>query len=334
MYDRSMKNALVDTAELDSKRKDLYFTETLFNKDNISYFKIKDNTKHLIDVIPYLAGKMDPIPGIKEGKPVYILIAKIHRRIGVNYGEYFCPTNWNKPCPICEDNKNLRVKFKDSKLSPKEQADIKMKIDNTNFKFYDFLNVVCYDSPEEEKKGVQIFKIADWFFWRKVKLILTKARGGGVVVVADPDVGKGISFTAAVTKSSTSLDGFQLEDRNYKITDDILKQAHCIDDMINLLSYDELAEIYHTGIKDIEENGPREDAPPFDVEEDIIVKPKVEEAKPTLKEEVKEELKSESKDCPSGHKFGHDYDEMSECVDCKARDVCKEEFKSLFSKKR
>ena len=104
--------------------------------------------EHLLDIIPYLCGDQDP--RFDPDTPTYFLDLWIHQRIGVTEDSYVCPASNFKgqPCPICEHLAKMRASgnFTDDELralTPSRRV---------------LYNIVCYDTPKEEEKGVQVWE--------------------------------------------------------------------------------------------------------------------------------------------------------------------------------
>jgi len=215
-----------------------------------SYLKMPDkvsewrpgNGSHIIDIIPYDAGKLDKL--VNEGDPTYTLEVHIHRGVGPSEEWYVCPQEMTgKPCPICEHRKKLRDQGADKdkwkELFPKKR---------------NLYNIVCYDSREEIKKGVQIWNVPYFYFEKSLLAIAKKPQRAGskskvepFVPFSDPDEGKSINFTIEKPKSKDdfpSYVGHSFEDRDYEIEDKILDAAVCLDDLIVIEDYDTISEAY------------------------------------------------------------------------------------------
>ena len=64
---------------------------------------------HIIDIIPYPAGKHDP--DLKEGEDNYTFEYYVHNNVGPNDQWYLCPAQtYGEPCPVCEHRDKLREK--------------------------------------------------------------------------------------------------------------------------------------------------------------------------------------------------------------------------------
>ena len=101
---RSMKEALTRRLEGDyNKRKG---GGQLFRTDlrGMNFWSCKEGD-HIIDIIPYITGEMDPIGKQEEG---YVLEIFVHRDVGAKEGFTICLSEtFGKPCPICEEKRRL-----------------------------------------------------------------------------------------------------------------------------------------------------------------------------------------------------------------------------------
>ena len=76
-------------------------------KDDISTnnWYPKDGT-HIVDVIPYTAGKYETI--VNKGDPTYTFECWVHTRVGTNKIMLLCMAEmYGGPCPICEERQKL-----------------------------------------------------------------------------------------------------------------------------------------------------------------------------------------------------------------------------------
>lgn len=192
---------------------------------------------HLIDIILYLAGDKDP--DCPKGQETYTFTYFMHNT-GPAKTQVICPTMYKKPCPICE---MLSTLTKGVKEDEKIYQLYKMKKRN-------LYNVVVHDSKEERRKGVQVFDESDWYFESNLRAIaIQAAREGGeekIVDFTDEEKGKSIQFENIKKSSKDSFDiwkGHSFQDRDYKIDDKIKKQVYCLDQIVKVLSYEEIKSI-------------------------------------------------------------------------------------------
>jgi hypothetical protein len=207
------------------------YRSNVFKSDlDVAFYYPKDGS-HIIDIIPYLAGKNDP--ATEEGNPTYTFEYQVHR-VGPNNTEFICPRMYDKKCPVCEHREKLREK------------------DDDNYKAYwpkvrNLYNIVSYDDKQETKKGVQIWDVSYHYFEKQLMAISRKPSRSGneekTINFVDPVNGKSISFTIEPAKGKDDYKkyvGHAFDDRDYEIDDKILDQAHALDELIQVASYEEI----------------------------------------------------------------------------------------------
>lgn len=196
---------------------------------------------HTIDIIPYEVGKYN-VDGDEPGAVHYCFRYFFHRGVGPANKWVICPLKtWGNDCPICEERQRLIDNNADwdkviKPLFPRERY---------------LYNIVCYDRGEE-KKGVQVWDVSNHYFQKHIiKLSKKPARHGREekqVLFFDEEEGKSITFTIEPPQSKEDFAEYvahAFEDREgYTITDDILDQAKCLDEIVEIYSYDELAKMF------------------------------------------------------------------------------------------
>ena len=191
---------------------------------------------HLIDIIPYLAGSQDP--KLNEGDRSYMVDVYVHQKVGVNEDSVLCPAaNYRgQKCPICEH----LAKMQQSKAF----TDDELKAFKTKRRV--LYNVICYDNPEQESKGVQVWEASYHLTENEILSIARNRRGGGHIPFADPDDGKSIDFYREGTGANTRYKGYKFVDREEVISDDDLDAAYCLDELLDIKTYDEIEELFRT----------------------------------------------------------------------------------------
>jgi hypothetical protein len=186
--------------------------------------------KHYVDIIPYLAGKNDPL--VKEGKASHCLEIWVHYGVGPNDLPFICLLkNYNESCPVCDQREAFKASgevdeevLKD--LTPKRRT---------------IYNIICYDDRREEDKGIQIWDVSHFFFEKNVASIAHNPRIGGTITWFDPDKGKQIMFERRGSgANNTSFIGHALMERDYVISDELLEDAFCLDELIHVPTYEEV----------------------------------------------------------------------------------------------
>ncbi len=258
---------------------------------------------HLIDIIPYEAGDHDPDPDTKKGDPTYVLDIFVHGGIGVNEDQVICPARTFKlPCPICEHQKELRAE-------EDYDEDLVKSLNPVRRVIY---NIVCYDTDKDEDKGVQIWTVAHWHFEKFLTSLARNSRTGELETFADLDEGKSIAFEREGTGfKNTSYIGHKFEDRPEPISEEIEKQAFCLDELIEIKSYDEIYKLYW-----------QEDAPEAEEEEQKEEKTSSRKSGRRQRPQKEEKSKIKENECPYGGEFGTDLGELNECGECAMFESC------------
>ena len=273
--------------------------------------------RHTIDIIPYEAGVNDPDPTTKEGDPTYVLDLFVHNNIGVNEDSVICPARtYKKPCPICEHQKQLRQE-------DDYDEDLVKSLNPTRRCIY---NIVCYDTDKEEDKGVQIWPVAHWFFERHLTSLARNSRTGELELFADPDEGKSIEFDReGVGKTNTSYVGHKFIERPDPIPDEYLEQVFCLDELIDIKSYDDIYKLYW------QEEPPDEGEGEGEGEQEEREKPKTSRTRRVQRPQRETRAKSNVKEdeCPHGGEFGVDLGELNECSECQVFEQCSKRMEEL-----
>lgn len=265
--------------------------------------------EHAIDTIPYIVGEGNPNPNIKAGDFNYVLDLWVHSGVGVNEDMYICPARtYKERCPICEEQKRLR-----DEDVPEET------IKSLNPVRRCIYNIVCYDTADEEAKGVQVWMVAHFFMEKHLSKLARQPRGGGYVAFSHPDVGKLIMFDrTGVGASNTAYDGHRLVDRNYVISDEILDAAYCLEDIIHKPTYEEIHQAFWG--KDVVEATEDLGVAPADEEDTPFDDPLPSRSTIRGKRPKKEETVENA--CPHGGTFGIDIDKIDDCANCTPYEKC------------
>ena len=191
--------------------------------------------QHIIDIVPYYAGKYDPAS--EEGDATYTFEYQMHR-VGPNNTEYICPGMYGKPCPVCEYRNKLREKNDD------RYKDYWPKVRN-------MYNVIVYDDKQETRKGVQVWDVANFYFEKPLMAISRKPSRGGkkekTINFVHPRKGKSVTFTIDPPKSKDDYRkyvGHAFDDRDYEIDEDTIDNAFQLDSIVSRASYDEIKDTF------------------------------------------------------------------------------------------
>lgn len=191
--------------------------------------------EYLIDIIPFFAGSQHP--KVSEGDLSYVIDLWVHQGVGPLNTPYVCQTKtFHENDPICEYIASKRIPTDEwKKISAKRRTL--------------YLVWVHDEDRKEEKKGIQIWDVAHFFFEAKVDEIAKSPRGGGAISFSDVDNGKSIAFT--IRKSGTYTDaggqqrdsleylGHRFIDREKPIPEKILEQTFALDEVIVMHPDDE-----------------------------------------------------------------------------------------------
>lgn len=335
LYERQEKS--YQTREDSGRFRNIFKTDI----EGFKLLKLKEG-EHLVDIVPYRAGKHDPVT--KEGVPSYVLDLWVHRGIGATEDSFIClKLTYGKPCPICEDI---------ARISAGEDYD-EDYVKKIKAKRRCVYNMVCYDSDKEEDMGVQVYEVSHFYFEKNITVLAKKRRGksganvGGGIGFAHPKHGKSISFVISGQKMNTKYEGFSFEDRDYELSKDILQQAFVLDEIIHIPDYDEVKEAYESGAVPEQEEAPvqsrrsrgrqqEEDSPrsgrasretrrrpepePESPPDDDDIPSEQTESKSKSRSEQK--VKEDSPECPGGGLFGKDTEQLPGCDNCDVWDDC------------
>ena len=221
---------------------------------NVQLWKPGDGF-HIIDIIPYEVGEFN-VDGEEPGEIHYCFKYFYHRNVGPANEWVLCPLKtYGNPCPICEERQRLID----------EDADWEKFVKPLYSKERYLYNIVCYDDRNEENKGVQVWDVSNHYFEKHIMTISKKPSRRGKeeehIVFFDPDEGKSISFTIeppAGKDDFAEYVGHAFEDREEPIPDEILESVHCLDEIVTILSYDELEEKFQGHKKNTTSNSSRQ----------------------------------------------------------------------------
>lgn len=298
MYDRKKaKKALLDqTKEAYNKKDSGSFTSII--RGDTRTWRCGEG-KHKIDIIPFLVGKKHWKK--KQGDFAYFLEVWTHGNVGPNDDVVVCLNKTlGEECPICNYRKQLQQSGEGDEdtikaLRPKQRT---------------LYNIVCYDSDEQRQKGVQVWDVAHFFMEQKLLAIATDDETGELIAYADPDDGKRISFQRKGSGAgNTSYLGHKLVDRDYKITDKILAQAYSLDEVLIILSYQEIERMLFGGKRDKPKNDDEDDDDALNFSDDDTSSDENVDFSSMSRKELKQYIKDHDLDVDSD-----DYEEKSDLV--------------------
>lgn len=214
--------------------------------------------EHIIDVVPYKAGRQDP--RVSEGEFAYVLDFWAHFNIGPNNDAIPCnKENWKKPCAVCQHIRNTRLERKDWDRIKAKRRTIYL--------------VWPHDEKKElEKKGLHIWDVAHWYFEDKLTELAQLPRGGGYILwqLASKD-GKQVRFkikSGKYTDKTTGESGERKEfvghsflDRDEDLPEKIAGHTIKLDELLNLKpTVKEVEELLY-GAEEEKDAPPEEETP-------------------------------------------------------------------------
>lgn len=278
---------------------------SVFNMDLVKELNINiwrpDIGEHVIDVIPFYAGRQHP--NKSEGVLTYKVDFWAHQRIGSMNDFFICTAStWKIPDPIC-------VYMKANYIEDKKQYSAIKASRRCAYLIW------CHDNQEQIDKGIQIFEVAHFFFEKKVAEIAKKPRGGGFTDWTHYDHGNHVYWSIGKTGSYEDAQGtkrdsieytaFQLLQRETpSIPDFILEQSFALDEIIKMHPTDEEVRLSFFGTSsspDKDEPAPKQERLPKktalerarETRQQEEPEPKV-EAEPEVSEEAPETEEEEA----------------------------------------
>jgi hypothetical protein len=319
----------------------------------VKFFKPKDGTRSRIIILPYVI-KTKKHPLVAKGRwsagdTDYVMDIWVHQRFGGGDQDFVClKKNYNKPCPLCEMAEEYRQQGKEKEYG---NAKASRRV---------FYNVV---DARDYKRGVMILGASHYLFEREL-IEEAVASGSGSEPLDFSDIGNGsvVSFRSSMNTGGMydflEFKSFQFESREGRIPKDLLEEIICLDECLNLLTYEEIQEqVYGQGAssdEDDEDERPTRSRTRDKDEDDEDERPTRsrtrdkdeddEDTPPTRSrtrdkdeddEDVRKDDSKESKPsdetkggCPHGHKYPNDWDSTPDCGRCKVWDRCGDDFEA------
>ena len=223
----------------ENNRKDGGYYSVLFKKDvSIPFMKCGEGY-HTVDILDYIAGENDPLPG----KLAWVFEFYIYNKVGAGQGPILSlAKTFGLPDPIAEERAK---KIRDGE-DPKKLKALDPPAARALF------NVICADSLEEEKKGVQVFHTSSYLFTDYVREMAKGTIRPGmegidaIIDFCDPKYGKSIKWKREGKEDTTKFILHQFIDRpaNFEIPQTLLDKVFTLDELLHIPTYDELCEYY------------------------------------------------------------------------------------------
>ena len=319
----------------------------------VNVFKEEPGSRVKFDILPYVV--TDPKHPDRDQEQEIALVDslwykrpfRVHRNVGSSNESSVCLSSIGKKCPICEYRAELIKKGAD-----KEETDaLRPSLRN--------LYVVV---PLESKKYDEVphvWDISQFLFQNLLNEELEEDPNNEVF----PDLKEGLTLQVRFTSKTigksqpfADADRIDFRERESQYDEKIMEVVPALDDMLKILTYDELhAKFFEMEGDDNDEDtsGETENQEQEDDHSSVVNsyrKPKgttTPVKSPQRKSEEKEEEEESVKptkaptptrrtridkpevkksDCPYRYVFGKDWDTKDECQECKVYDSCMEEF--------
>lgn len=303
-----------------------------------SEFKEKAGKSFHLNFLPYIVETnnhpdKDRIPEDIWWKYPY----KVHRQVGPSKQDVICPTTVGKPCPMCEE----RFAIYDD---PDGDDDVARQLKPSSRSLF------IVQPTKGDNKEIMIWDISDFCFMQVLDEELDdgEEEWGNFPALEDGYTLK-IRFKEETIGSTSFPKTSRIDFHERKDLDDsILEEVPCLDNMIQIPTYEQVRAIFYgEDIPDEEEDNEEQE------EEEEKPKPKKstkkkKEPEPEPEEEEEEEeeqeeppkkkkpkkekpkKKAENK-CPHGHKFGEEFGDHDECEEeeCDKYDECFDAYNEL-----
>lgn len=205
------------------------------------------------------------------GAPWYKRPFRLHRNIGVNNESFVCPTSIGKPCPICNHCGKLRRENSD------QEAIRALRASRRN------LYVVVPRGAKDYDEKPYIWDISHFCFQDMLDDEMRENPDNGVF----PHPEEGLTLRIRFSEESFAKNKFakaariDFEQRDKPISEELQKQAPNLDEVLSILSYEELENKF----LEIDQEPAGSKVKPADAEDDVTVsgpmrhrpKPKVED---------------------------------------------------------
>lgn len=297
---------------------------------NVRVFKEEPGSRVSLDIIPYTVTDPKHMDQNKElgiavvGEQWYKKPYKIHRGIGAGKESYVCLTSFGKKCPICE-YRAKRVRDGDAK----DEELKSLRPSNRN------LYVVIPLGVKDCEEKPHIWDISQYLFQDKLNEELAEDEDNAVF----PDIEEGLTLKIRFSEEKFGKNTFaatsriDFEEREHSYTEKDLKDVPSLDEVLQVLSYNEL-EAKFFEYEDVEEEpenatSVRKKSKVKVVEEDEDEDDADEETTPNEDEEDDEEDTSdedeEDEDADDEDEDDTDEDDDSDDADDDADDAEEEE---------
>lgn len=212
-------------------------------------YEAEKGKSRVIDILPFiismpwykdLRAKSGRPTGLDIGDWDYKLEIPVHKGVGPENEIVLCRQQaFGKRCPLCEDL------FSEWEKDEEDQDEEKIKQLKSSWRC--FYNVYDYDS---DHSGVELMGDVSYFLFEDMLIEAMETDNEGLATFWDLDDGKSVRFKTREKKlgKNTFHEAHSIEFVARDPYDEtILQETHPLDKMLRILSYDEIAEIYHGG---------------------------------------------------------------------------------------
>lgn len=258
--EKKAKRQVVSAMKMAKEHKSGFSRTSIDKPEGVDFFSIKKEGSYRIDIIPYEVGERNP--DADKGSLYFCRTYFAHPRIGVEEDTYLClAKNFGKACPICEARTKMArdpdVDEEETKaLMPKERQ---------------LFNVIDLAEPD---KGIQIWDVSFHLF---LKHLLNKIKsqddGDGYDLFHDLEDGKTIKIGAEPKKFAGNtffeFSNLEMKDRKTPYDESMIEEAHCLDDLLIEMEYDQLKAIFEGEVPD-EDDSDDDDEPKKPIKKKMV----------------------------------------------------------------
>jgi hypothetical protein len=236
--------------------------------EGVNMFRLKSAGTKRIDIMPYKVGKGNPYA--EEGQLYFERTFHAYRGIGAENQSYVAPSK--TPDENGRMRKDPIAEYR-AKLMKDPNADEDL-IKDLAPKERQLFNVIDLDDKD---KGVQIWEVSYYLFGKMLDAAIRNAdEDEDYEHFFDLEHGftlkLGIEEKSFGGRSFFAVESITFKPRRVAYSEDILEETHCLDDMLKVLPYDELKDIFlETGsdsTADATKKGKAKKGKPAPVDED------------------------------------------------------------------
>ena len=258
----------------------------------VSVFKEDAGKKTKLDFIPYIVSasnhpdRDDELEIALPGEQWYKRPYKLHRNVGSENASAVCPTSIGKKCPICEFRlKRVREGAEKEEIKLLKPSDRNMYV------------VIPKGSKDHDEKP-HIWDISQFLFQEMLNEELEENPDNGVF----PDLEEGKTLRIRFSEEKIGKNAFastsriDFEDRDDQYDESILKKSPCLDDVLIVLSYEELRDKFYEVDSEDDKDEKEEEKETQSRKKKSVKEEKEDDDEPDEKEEKTSRKKREQED--------------------------------------